>query len=79
MAEDHYFTNLFAGQGYPDVWRELGHDGTADWEFRTTSTTARSSGPGPRSPRCSRGAAWTNASTWATRSGSPACGRCSVA
>jgi hypothetical protein len=35
MAEDHYFTNLFAGQGYPDVWRELGHDGTADWEFRT--------------------------------------------
>lgn len=37
LVEDHYFTNLFAGHGYPTVWGELGQDGTPDWEFRTAS------------------------------------------
>lgn len=37
LVEDHYFTHLFAGQSYPDVWGGLGHDGTPDWEFRTAA------------------------------------------
>lgn len=35
--EDHYFTRLSAGRGYPAVWGELGHDGAHDWEFRTAA------------------------------------------
>ena len=38
IVEDHYFTNLFAGEGYPAVWGELGHDESEDWEFRTAAT-----------------------------------------
>ncbi len=40
MGEDYYLTTKLRGERLVEPWRSLGHDGTDEWEFETTSLSA---------------------------------------
>ncbi|GAA5105584.1 DinB family protein [Alloalcanivorax gelatiniphagus] len=40
MGEDYYLTTKLRGERLVEPWRSLGHDGTDEWEFTTTSLSA---------------------------------------
>ena len=40
MCEDYYLTTKLRGEELVEPWRELGHDGTDEWEFTTDAFSA---------------------------------------
>ena len=40
MCEDSYLTTKLRGEELVEPWRELGHDGTDEWEFTTDAFSA---------------------------------------